>query len=342
MPAESFPPIVMARAAHALAFTDSLRHIGVPLGGWRRRYGLPDLDVIQPDWYVPVQPVLRFLGEIERREGLSDLGFHAVRQGCFQRLGNEFLQLSRSTPTLFARLHQFARLVPLENTHCRVSMLREGPDFRVSADMVGCADWEGLRHSEWVQVLVLVDLVRQSVAPTWQPAEITFQSRFQPTIEVFESFPNTRFRFAHACTSIKVPAALLMRGSSDPQETSAAPVPFATQPKLPATNLADTLKLVLHSYLRDGYPDVQLAAEIAGTSVRTLQRRLAEQGLNYAQLVLHARFEVASELLKEPDMRVAEVAYEVGYSDTSNFARAFRRVAGVSPEEYRLQLQRGI
>ena len=42
-------------------------------------------------------------------------------------------------------------------------------------------------------------------------------------------------------------------------------------------------------------------------------------------------------MLCESTGTVTEIAYSVGYSDPSNFARAFRRLTGVSSREYRRQ-----
>ncbi len=47
--------------------------------------------------------------------------------------------------------------------------------------------------------------------------------------------------------------------------------------------------------------------------------------------------EAALQLLGDPDMKIIDVAYATGYEDPSNFARAFRRLTGVNPQEYRLQ-----
>lgn len=330
-------PIVLARAAHVLAFTDVLRTLGTPLHQVHRRFRLPDLDAIQPNMYVPVGPALCFFAHMERKEGIDDLGFLASQQDNFHRLSSELVRISRSAPTLHARLCQFARLAPFENTHVRVSLVREGDHVRVVNDLAGCPEPGGLRYSEWIQLIVLVELVRQSVAPEWQPSEITFQSRFAPTSSALEQFPNTRMVFGHRHTSIKVPASLIFRPPAGHHgQQAACPIdPENTDMREPTPDFPGSLKLVLRSYLRDGYPDVRLAAEIAGTSVRTLQRRLAQFGLSYGDLVLRARFEVASELLKDPHIKSCDVGYEVGYSDPSNFSRAFRRVAGISPEEYR-------
>ncbi|MBW1907629.1 MAG: AraC family transcriptional regulator, partial [Deltaproteobacteria bacterium] len=93
----------------------------------------------------------------------------------------------------------------------------------------------------------------------------------------------------------------------------------------------------LEPHLADGYPHLALAAELADTSVRTLQRRLGELDVSYSEVVDRARFDVASRLLTDSDATSVEIAHATAYSDPSHFARAFRRLTGLSPLEYRAQ-----
>ncbi len=103
-------------------------------------------------------------------------------------------------------------------------------------------------------------------------------------------------------------------------------------------DLANSMKLLLRPYLGNSTPSIELSAEIIGMSARTLQRRLGATGLTHSGLLEQVRFETAAQMLKNTEQNVIHVAYEVGYEDPSNFARAFRRIAGVSPREYRQRL----
>jgi AraC-like DNA-binding protein len=76
-------------------------------------------------------------------------------------------------------------------------------------------------------------------------------------------------------------------------------------------------------------------AEVIGLSGRTLQRRLRQNGRTYTDVLQEARFELAAEMLVDPSARVIDVAMAAGYESPQHFARAFRRLAGVSPTAYR-------
>ena len=336
-------PIMIARVAHVLSFTDVLQASGTPLGHELSKARLPTMLETQPDAYVPVTPVLRFLQHMEHKEGIEDIGFLASRQHSFDRLSSDFIEMSKYLPTLYARLQLFAELAPLENSNCRIYLIREGNEFRVCNNLVGYPNLPGLRYSEWLQVAVLVDIVRKTVGSEWCPSEITFQSQFSPCESAYEKFPNTRFLFGQQNTSIKVSASLMSqrlrsedRNNHDHNRQERQLASRLSQDQF-ELDFPGSLKLALRSYFQDDYPDVNLAAEIAGTSVRTLQRRLGQFGMNYSCLVQQARFETAVEMFKDPGTKILDVANAVGYSDPSHFARAFRSIAGISPQEYRRQ-----
>jgi len=58
-------------------------------------------------------------------------------------------------------------------------------------------------------------------------------------------------------------------------------------------------------------------------------------GLNFTDYVARLRVERAKELLLNPNLRVSEIAYEVGFQSLTHFNRVFRRVVGKSPTDYR-------
>ncbi len=68
---------------------------------------------------------------------------------------------------------------------------------------------------------------------------------------------------------------------------------------------------------------------------RSLRRRLTEEGTTFRNIVDTERKQLAVQLLQETDMKIDELALQLGYADTASFTRAFRRWVGTSPGEYR-------
>ena len=82
-------------------------------------------------------------------------------------------------------------------------------------------------------------------------------------------------------------------------------------------------------------------ARAAGLSVRTLHRRLVlETGLGFRDYLQRARVLAAMAALAEPYARVTDVAPRVGFESLGAFARAFRKIAGESPSEFRERVKR--
>jgi AraC-like DNA-binding protein len=61
-------------------------------------------------------------------------------------------------------------------------------------------------------------------------------------------------------------------------------------------------------------------------------------GLNFTDYVSRVRIEKAKNLLLNPNLRVSEIAFEVGFQSLTHFNRVFKKVIGESPSEYRNRL----
>jgi AraC-like DNA-binding protein len=79
---------------------------------------------------------------------------------------------------------------------------------------------------------------------------------------------------------------------------------------------------------------VQVATRLA-ISPRTLQRRLAAQGITFKDLVIELRMELACQLLEGTNMPMGQLAQRVGYTEASAFTRAFRQHKGKTPKRWR-------
>lgn len=86
---------------------------------------------------------------------------------------------------------------------------------------------------------------------------------------------------------------------------------------------------------RGNYPALDEIAAEEHVSARTLIRHLHDEGTTYQQLLDSVREELACWLLLQTPLSVEAIAERLGYDDTSNFSRTFRRWLGVTPREFR-------
>ncbi len=61
-------------------------------------------------------------------------------------------------------------------------------------------------------------------------------------------------------------------------------------------------------------------------------------GLNFTEYLSQVRVEKAKSLLPNPNLRVSEIAYQIGFQSLTHFNRVFKRITGQSPTGYRKRL----
>jgi AraC-like DNA-binding protein len=88
--------------------------------------------------------------------------------------------------------------------------------------------------------------------------------------------------------------------------------------------------LLPHGRVRAG--DV---ARNLGMSERTLGRKLAEEGLNFAQILQQLRHDLAVRYLDDRKMHVSMIAWLLGFHEVSAFTHALKRWTGMTPSQLR-------
>jgi transcriptional regulator GlxA family with amidase domain len=105
----------------------------------------------------------------------------------------------------------------------------------------------------------------------------------------------------------------------------------------------DAVIVRCQTWLAQNYERPDIVAELvrrSGLPKRTFDRRFrAATGYSPLAYVQSLRIEEAKHLLETGNKPVEEVAQEVGYADLASFRRLFRRLAGMSPGDYRRNLQ---
>ena len=91
-----------------------------------------------------------------------------------------------------------------------------------------------------------------------------------------------------------------------------------------------------HAYAGQGKAlSMARAARTLGLSVRSLRRRLEDEGSSYRAVTQSVLQESATSLLRNPDLTLQAIAHVLGFADVSAFHKAFKRWTQLTPAEYR-------
>lgn len=322
----------LTRCQFVVPFTQILDTLGGPTESLLERHTLPVNPGGCIDDYVPIRNVLRFAEAARRTQGISDFGFVVARGASLCYLSKRIRTLLANSPTLFSALKILCVNAHFETTNLGMSLAFHGNSVRLRSRLNGLTGLPHLEHSQWLQNVLPVHVVREFIGQNWAPATMAFEARYAPGAEVQEHWSRTRFLSGQECSWIDIPLGYLALPPISPSKYDGW---SGDDHAGVSGKLADTLTLMLPSYLGGKIPTVMDIAEMANTSARNLQRMLAGTGLSYRGILNTVRLQRATNLLKRPEIKIIDIALFLGYTDAAHFTRAFRKMAGLSPLQFR-------
>lgn len=90
--------------------------------------------------------------------------------------------------------------------------------------------------------------------------------------------------------------------------------------------------------LPEGECTREMMAEMMNMSPSSFYQKLKESGRTYQDILDETRLALARNYMRQSTISTSEIAYLLGFHDSSNFSRAFRRWTGLSPSDYRQKL----
>lgn len=221
----------------------------------------------------------------------------------------------------------------------RLELVRHGGEA-VLRGAVGGAERADARHLNEGGILVMVRMLRRLAGTDdWHPRAVSFVHPRPVDVSEHVALFGVEPQFGHRGNEIHFDARVLAREVRHADRSLLPVVERRLQEVLRAEPGDEpwlaALRVEVASRLCDGHPSLADVAPDLGLSARTLQRRLAERGLVYRDLVQGTRRQLALEYLERGDTDLTEVALLLGYAELSAFTHAFRRWTGASPGAHR-------
>jgi AraC-like DNA-binding protein len=267
--------------------------------------------------------------------GEQDLGLIAAREtavGAFEAL--EFA--SFSAPTWRASIETAFRYARVMNEaadfrmqiegdrahlvlHSTVPLTRAGIDFQTAAFHVAASRW------------ITEKLPELEVWFTYpEPQELREHRAVFGEAALRFAAPWNGFVYAARRLDTRLPSAdpslhAVLRAHAERMLASLAP----------GDSLVEQVRAQVLATLKDGPLAAVDVAERMGITRRTLTRRLQKEGTSFTHVLDDVRKQAALHYLDTTDQSVEDIAFLLGFSESSAFVRAFKRWQGVAPASYR-------
>lgn len=328
--------IVLARVGALAPFISFLDAIGAPCERLLETERLaPDL-MDDPNALFPLRQGLRFIDAAARSQGINDLGLIVGRRSSIVGMPPLSALLSPRL-TLAEAIALLARNIRYFNSGQLLSL--ECRDER--AFFRQCLPSTPHRHAGVFSLILMIDVVRLAAGPRWQPCCIYLPRSESARMRPYEAALDVPCHVGVDCWTVAFDKALLdspLRFCPD-SGVSIDRALAGLQTSAPAHEFQASLCQVIASMLPLGNPTLRMLADVGGMSGRTLQRRLSEAGCTYSDLVETARLELAERLLRKKNVKIVDIAFQLGYADAANFTRAYRRWTGSTPQRFRRRAQ---
>jgi AraC-like DNA-binding protein len=240
-----------------------------------------------------------------------------------------------SAPTLLQALQRLPSLTSRQTTDIRTWIEPIGDLVRFCLVLPLPLDVPGYDIGETRTLRLMEHIVGAFAGPDFVPTRVLLASRARDLrFNLQSAYGGVPVMTDQPYGAIEFPRALLSctHASADAHPAGSD---AATPDETPPGTLSGTLEACLEPYLLEGYPHVDLAAEIAGCNQRNLQRKLAAEQTTYSEVVDNVRCRAAMSRLRDSELNLNQIARRLGYSEHAAFTRAFRRWTGITPNEYR-------
>ena len=335
-------PVPLIRAGVFGHFVEAAEEIDAQLlDGLERVHFSPGV-LDDSEALIPFEQCLVFIEASARSIGMADFGYQVGLRKRIADLG-VFGQLVRHSLTLHEAIATACVMFPALNSGAHLSIERENGVAWLRHRLV--MNHPGATQAALYTLPLLIDLVRIAAGRTWLPSaallpEAGVAAMTDPAlIERLRCTDAPESAIAIEADLLSLP--LHLNGNGNGSSVRSDPgVAVLTRRFLdgaPARGLLESLEQALDPLLRSNHANLETLAEFCHVSARTLQRVLEREGATFSRLMDRARFHRAHRLLAGSDLKLIEVAYEVGYLEPASFTRAFQRWTGISPSEYRMR-----
>ena len=300
-----------------------------------RRHDLPSTIIDEPDARIPLVDMIELFDGAARVSGDPFLG---LRIGSLMQTADygPYLRFAAASRTLGGGIDRAIRGIRYYQTGGGLCLELRGDEACFSYCQHVTSAQLARQHADHVLPAVIA-FVRGFLGDRWQPATYEVPYGRHGGAGQLEAMLRGAVAFDRGGVGVVFDRSLLAI-----RVTPWAPADAATMGELrhlvrgpPPDSLRAAVAHIVALRLHNAQADLGGTAARLRLRPRTLQRQLAVERTSYRAVLDQVRFGLACRLLTETNTAVGEIAYRLCYAEHSHFDRAFHRMAGCSPTQFR-------
>jgi AraC-like DNA-binding protein len=299
--------------------------------------GLSKQQVLDRSARVNVRHQIDILDRVAKAVKDPSLGFHLAQTADLRQLGLLYYVVA-SSETFADAWERGARYTSLVNEGLSLTCL-QGRDITMVFDYIAVPRHVDLHQIEFCMT-ALMRLCRQSAHRELVPLWVAFTHHRNDDPSEFSAFFGCSVKFGHTsdCMTFASDVRNLPIVSADPYLNEIlieyAEQALARRRKGRGSFRSDVERAIV-PLLPHGTVRASEIARRLGISKRTLARRLSADGVTFSDILDGLRGDLARRYLADGDLAISQVAWLLGYRETSAFTHAFKRWTGKTPRDAR-------
>lgn len=298
-------------------------------------YQLTTTDLYHPNLRVPLQHLVEILQLAATDLGCPELGMRLGASQDFSVLGAsgqslllsqtllDALYAARSVNTYHNQAEYWRPIVQGGQVQFRrYDLFRQVYDTRQYKEMAMAACY---------------NLGRILLSEQFLDITVEFEHSPINAIETYRHYFNCPVRFNCEQDQLLIPKHIAELPLSVPRDLLQQATNLPTQETSPRrdVDINQDVAILIQQLMSSGNLSIDNVAQMMAMSKRSLQRKLKHQGTEFKTLVESIRIEKACWYLVSSQIDITLISEIVGYTDTANFSRAFKRVVGEPPSVWR-------
>lgn len=332
----------LIRATNLWGYSDLVRELGGDPPELLARFGIPLDSEREPGAFIDFRSGAQLIETTAEELDCPDFGLRLSRWQGLDILGPVAV-IVRNAQTVRDALTSVATFLYVHSPALKLEAMDTDP----GADLTFTYEISerrapGLRQAYELSVANFSRIVSLLAGSDAHLAAVAFMHEQLGPDSSYAEALGCPVRFGQPACEFRIPAGLAARPiDAADHETRRIATKYLESEFLPRdATFAEQVAALSRQLLPVGHATIEAIAQELAMHPRTLQRRLAEEGVRCQEIIDEERRRQAARYLAEPRLHLGQIAGMLGFAEQSSLNRACQRWFGSTPRQYRATLTR--